>query len=147
MKRLNQQKILVFSIIFLFSIPILTSFCCCQEMPWQKHSQCDEPSSHHGHHEHQGVSHHHDAKSDCDHHDHSKCNHPSLISDLTSAKSYSISLISSLLEFHRLIEKSGDLFSKVDGHQKDSPPYFDTGPPGFHLHSTPLYLQISVLRI
>lgn len=143
------RKKIALPLVFGFAIPILTVFCCCNGAiaaekisPDHHHAVAED---HHGNHTDSDRSAcHHSSKSS---HNHSECNHPQLIANLiNNGAEFFAAQISSL---HKI---SGDHFKELSFFQgsvkpESSPPFLNTGPPGFHSSKTPLYLQISVLRI
>lgn len=154
MIRGSKFKILIPFIAFAFIIPIVTAFCCCVELSGQEknsHSHQTAVAPHHGdehehHHQKDGHQHKKEAKDepDCGQHDHSQCNHPQPIANLLKPATQPFLAYSSICEIFQS-------FTKVVGslpnflHQ-EALSLLGTGPPGSS-SATPLYLQISALRI
>jgi hypothetical protein len=145
------RKKIALPLLFGFAIPVITMFCCCNG------AIAAEKASPDHHHNEAEVDHHHanpidSHSSACHHskkssHDHSECNHPQLIANLiNNSVQFFAAQIASLQKI------SGDHFKELVFFQasvkpESSPPFLNTGPPGDHFLTTPLYLQLSVLRI
>ncbi len=155
MNKLQKASILI--LIFVFLLPIVTAFCCCLELTGSEkssHSYQAEVASHHGDgrehpYQNSGYQHKKEAKEepDCGQHDHSQCSHPQLIANfVNNATQFFAAQISYLQKFSRAHFKELAFFQ--DSVKPESSPLFlNTGPPVFDSSKTPLYLQISVLRI
>ena len=145
---IRENKFISLIVIPLFAFPIITSFCCCVELPWQK-GYSHEHSRHSDHHHQDDAVQHtkSNGSSDCGHHDHSQCDHSQLIADLASCKVHSLSSVSSMRKLFKSLS-TAVVFPKADSiKENSSPPYLDTGPPDFSFSFTPLYLRFSVLQI
>jgi hypothetical protein len=136
--------------IFVFALPILTFFCCCgravaAEKTSHAHQHAAAEDPHHANHSPSDDSDsacHHSSKSS---HDHSECNHPQIIADLAGKV---VSFLASQDSGFKIAEKDFALSETVTSVSKvDSSPPSGTGPPGGLFSGTPLYLQLSVLRI
>ena len=153
-------KVLSVVIAILFLVPIVTSYCCCVEFPWQKnfhhHFAMEQPlGSLHAHHHHgnkaleESENDHNpaDEHRDCGHHDHSQCKHSPIIADLVNQiPQLFAGQISCLQKFSLNLSKAL-LFYRDTIIPEPSPPCWNTGPPIVRSNEAPLYLQLSVLRI
>jgi len=144
-------KKIALPLVFGFAIPVITMFCCCngaiaaEEISPNHHSETETD-----HHHVKPIDSDHSAcnhSSKSSHHDHRECNHPQLIANLiNNSAPFFAAQISSLQKL------SADHFKEPvffhDSVKPESSPLFlNTGPPVFDSSKTPLYLQISVLRI
>lgn len=128
--------------LFLFVASAASVLCCCMgeaeaaEQSSHSHQQGEAGRAHNEpHHSKQGSS-----------HDHSECNHSQLLSP--SVINQGIQFFKLPSEIFKLQKKSLPSLAlfKSPVLVSESPP-LETGPPDSKLSSTPLYLQISVLRI
>lgn len=147
MSKLHKKIALPF--IFVFALPILTVFCCCNGAIAAEKISSDhhhaEAEAHHGNHTDSDPSAcHHSSKSS---HNHSECNHPQLIANfVNNATPFFAAQISYLQKFPNGHFKELAFFQDS---LKSEPSllFLNTGPPVFDSSKTPLYLQLSVLRI
>jgi len=119
-------------------------------------AEASEPVSHpadthavqkhdHGHHDHASHDHHGGADKNSSH-DHSQCEHPQLIGNLVNQQTFYFG--NADFSFSKLLQEQELVASSVVITDESSGLPHDHGPPGhFRFSSTPLYLQISVLRI
>ena len=130
--------------LFFTFVPAL---CCCMDIavaaePVSHHSEAAAVHEHpHGGHDHDG--HDHGAKSSG--HDHSQCNHPQIIANLANASAFYAAKAES--SFLKLSKQSALVYPEIIPFKTSSSPPRETGPPRAGPGATPLYLQISVLRI
>lgn len=136
------HKRTAFLTLFVFVASAASVLCCCMG-----EAEAVEQAANAHQHEDAGHAHqdHHHAKQGSSH-DHSECNHSQLLGPYVSSRGMQFFKLPS--EIFKLQEKSLpslELFSSPT-LVSESPP-LETGPPVKGLSSTPLYLQISVLRI
>ena len=141
MKKAFYKKIAL-PLLFVTAFPITSIFCCCMEQ-----AQAAEPAFHHSHSDSDTKSGHDHGSADSSKsaHDHAQCDHEELVANLTQNSKVFLSLNGFLPNFLSkpfLIRGEFPVYPAFDS----SPP-LDTGPPGIGSFSTPLYLQISILRI
>lgn len=138
------QKITAFLILIFFTVPIATAFCCCtdfdpnqsrQEMLGHKHQSHDHGSRHPG-----------SGRDDNSSPESCECGNK-VIANLVNRTAIDFSAINT--HFSKL--QNDPTFQLHAGSALQSTQnaisFQDTGPPGSHSSKTPLYLQISVLRI
>ena len=122
---------------FLFILPIATTYCCCTQMPSVEvgHSRVGQHQDHC----------HHDSQSGSTH-DHSECQHPQLGNGILAQDTQFFSFLSANQKLNIEVSHA----SASNGHiSLCSKTKFvnGIGPPGRFSANSPLYLQISVLRI
>lgn len=142
---IKYQKTFTLILLLFFTLPVATAFCCCADDDLS-HSHKEMLGHNHGsspsHHDH--GSHHHGNKQGKASPDSCECGHE-IIADLANP---TIDFSAGSISFNKFQTKP--LFisgvSSLTVHDQVLP-FHDTGPPGQSFLSTPLYLQISVLRI
>lgn len=137
------HKRIVFLTLFLFVASAASVLCCCMGK-----AEAAEEASHS--HQHEDAGHarnepHHSKQGSS--HDHSECNHSQLLGPyvISNQGIQFFKLPSEILKLQEKSLPSLELFNSLI-LVSESPP-LETGPPDSKLSSTPLYLQISVLRI
>ena len=139
---IKHRKTISLGLLLFFTLPIATAFCCCTEST--PNSSCQEMLGHHqgaNESKHDHGRHHHDKKDGLP--ESCECGHEVIAEVAGRTIDFSTSnLAVSKFQFQSVIAR--DLSTEV---HKQALPFHDTGPPGARFSSTPLYLQISVLRI
>lgn len=138
---LQYKKIFSLAALLLFILPIATAFCCCVDDDLLS-SNRKQPEHNHSEHHHDHS--HEQNKSDKSVPDSCECGHEilgALNNQNIDISNFSFS-ISSFLSQSFLTTKPSIL--KLHSSIFD---FHDTGPPGSRFSTTPLYLQISNLRI
>lgn len=137
----KRHKSFIAGMFILVIIPLAMGVCCCIEDVFASISpapQHHEPAHQHQH-EHQPAADHGQESGD---HDHGDCEHDELIASIPNVTSLGAQLP---VAFSTLKNYVLNIISFEPADPKKT--FYDTGPPGNHFTTTPIYLQISVLRI
>lgn len=130
-------------LLFVLILPLTAALCCC--VGEAVATSASAHSHHHGEADHPHADHHHGKSGSS--HNHGECNHNQLLSPFVIGQGLQLfKLASQIFKFQEkplcLLKEGFDIAFPLS----TSPP-LETGPPGAALSATPLYLEISVLRI
>ncbi len=136
------HKVTAFLILVFFTLPIATAFCCCTDFG---SSQSRQEMMGHNHESHDHGSHHHgNSPKDKSVPESCECGNE-ILANVVNRTTIEFSAINTY--FLKLQNTPAFQFQSVSTLQaQNAISFHDTGPPGSS-SSTPLYLQLSVLRI
>ncbi len=136
------QKITAFLALIFFAVPMATAFCCCTDFG---SSQSRQEMLGHNHESHDHGSHHHGkGQKDKTAPESCECGNE-ILANVVNRTTIDFSAINT--HFSKLQNDSGFQFHTVPAlRAQNAISFHDTGPPGLS-SATPLYLQLSVLRI
>lgn len=135
------HKVTAFLILVFFTLPIATAFCCCTDFGA---SQSRQEMMGHNHESHDHGSHHGNSQKDKSIPESCECGNE-ILANVVNRTTIEFSAINT--HFSKLQNTPAFQFQSVSVLQTHNAISFhDTGPPGSS-SPTPLYLQLSVLRI